>query len=141
MPLTEREIDAFLNARRNAIMGVNRPGGAAQLTPVWFLWRDGAFYISTTRDRRKFRLLERDPRVTLCVDDPMTFTSVIAEGIVEVREDDIGAMTEEIYSRYLDRQFVETMLQRVSSEPRVLLVLRPQKWLSWDITPRLWMNS
>jgi PPOX class probable F420-dependent enzyme len=137
MPLSEKEIHRFLNGRRNAILGVNRRNGPPQLTPVWFLWNGKEFYISTTRERHKFRFLERDPRVTLCIDDPVTLRSVTAEGTVEIRDADIWPISEAIVDRYLDKPFADRMMKKAHMESRVLLVIRPDKWLSWDLSERV----
>jgi hypothetical protein len=69
----------------------------------------------------------------LCIDDPMAFTSVVVEGLAEFIEEDIWDTTRRIVERYVDKPFAERMLARLRSEPRVLLVVHPEKWLSWNI--------
>jgi hypothetical protein len=66
MPSTE--IAAFLQAPRHAVIGVNRPDGPPHLSPVWYLYEDSLFTISITTATVKYRLLRRDPRVSLCID-------------------------------------------------------------------------
>jgi PPOX class probable F420-dependent enzyme len=129
--------ERFLAGRRNAVLATNRTDGPPQVTTVWYLWTGQDFYISTRRDRYKYRNVQRDPRVTLCIDDPMAFTSVVVEGRVEVIEADIWDTTRAIVERYVDKPFAERMMARLRAEPRVLLVVHPEKWLSWNITGRI----
>ena len=128
--------DRFVKAcpHRRILNKQARPNGPPQVTTVWYLWTGQDFYISTRRDRYKYRHLQRDPRVTLCIDDAMAFTSVVVEGHAEFMEADIWDTTRMIVERYVDKPFAERMLVRMRSEPRVLLVVHPEKWLSWDIS-------
>jgi len=61
-------IDAFLAETRHAIAGVIRSDGAPQLSPVWFVYEDGKLCFSIQVAGAKYRQLERDPRVCVCVD-------------------------------------------------------------------------
>jgi PPOX class probable F420-dependent enzyme len=132
MALTEDEITRFLTVPRNAMLGVNRKNASPNLTPVWYVWNGQTFEISTTRTTQKFICLQRDPRVTLCIDDPRT-GSVVVQGRAEIIEDDIWQTTQEIVERYLGKRFASNMMARIRTEPRVLLRVHPVKWISWDI--------
>lgn len=80
-------MNTFLAEPRNATVGGLRRDGRPHMTPNWFLWQDGHFYISTTKDRAKYRIFTRDQRVQLVVDDVMAFRYVIVDGQVEVSDD------------------------------------------------------
>jgi hypothetical protein len=99
---------------------------------VWFLWNGETFQISTQRTLQKFISVQRDPRVSLCIDDPVAFRTVVAQGHAEIVEDDIWDTTQRIIERYVDQRFVRKCMARVRTEPRVLLRGYPQKWLSWQ---------
>jgi PPOX class probable F420-dependent enzyme len=136
MPLDEDTLQRFLAGRRNAVIATNRRDGPPQLSTVWYRWTGEVFHISTQRHLQKLVNLRRDPRVTLCVDDPAIFTSVVVEGRAEITDADVWEVTQAIAERYMDRPFVEQLMARVRTQPRVLLVVHPEKWLSWDISPR-----
>ena len=83
------QFNAFLAEPRNALIcisrGADRPPHA---TPVWFNYEGGKFEISITRTRAKYGHLQRHPQVTLVIDDPMGFKTVIVEGPAVVTDDD-----------------------------------------------------
>jgi PPOX class probable F420-dependent enzyme len=136
MALPKEVIDQFLAERRNAVLGTIRKDGSPQLNPMWFYWTGEVFYISTTRSRFKYNHLQRDPRVTLCIDDVTGFQTVIVEGRAQIVEDDIWGPTRSIVEKYVDKDHVEVRLTRMRTEPRVILVIRPEKWISWDMALR-----
>ena len=136
MALTNEEINSFLSERRNVVLGTVRKGGSPQLNPMWFDWTGEVFYISTTRTRFKYNSIKRDPRVTLCIDDATGFKSVIVEGRAEIIEDNIWDITQRIVEKYVDKAQVEARMARIRTEPRVILAIRPEKWISWDMALR-----
>ncbi len=136
MALAKEEIASFLAERRNAVLGTIRKDGSPQLNPMWFHWTGEVFYISTTRARFKYDSIRRDPRVTLCIDDATGFKTVIVEGRADVIEDDIWGPTRTIVEKYVEAGHVEARMARMRTEPRVLLVIRPEKWISWNMALR-----
>jgi PPOX class probable F420-dependent enzyme len=136
MTLTQEQINSFLAERRNAVLGTIRKDGAPQLNPMWFHWTGEVFYISTTKTRFKYMHLRRDPRVTLCIDESPGFKSVIVSGRAEIVEEDIWGPTKQIVEKYVRSDQVDARLARLRTEPRVLLVIHPEKWVSWDLGRR-----
>jgi len=136
MALTKEEIEQFLSERRNAVLGTIRKDGSPQLNPMWFHWTGEVFYISTTKTRFKYAHLQRDPRVTLCIDEATGFKSVIVEGRAEIVEKDIWGPTQKIIEKYVAADQREARLARLRTEPRVLIIVHPQKWISWDLAQR-----
>ena len=80
-------LDAFLDEPRNVIVVGVRADGRPHATPNWFVWRDGRFHISTTKDRAKYRIFSNDPRAQLVIDDATGFRYAIVEGTVAIVED------------------------------------------------------
>ena len=80
-------LEAFLAEPRNVIVGGIRKDGRPHLSPNWFFWDGEHFYVSTTRDRAKYRIFRRDPRAELVVDDPAGMRYVEIPASVVIRED------------------------------------------------------
>jgi PPOX class probable F420-dependent enzyme len=129
--LSESEIETHLAGRHTLVLATLRPDGSVHLSTVWYRWDGAAFWISTNRDRRKYKNLSRDPRVSVLVDDPPRETSVSASGQAETMATDTaayeGALA--IVSRYVDDPV--TYLAERAGEPRALLRLRPERMTSW----------
>ena len=131
MELSRAEIDAFLDGRHTLVLATLRRDGSVHLSTLWYRWDGEAFWMSTNRDRPKYRNIERDPRVSVLVDDPPRQTSVSVSGRIEtVAMDDAapdGALA--IVSRYVDDPVA--YLAKRASESRVLLRLTPERMTSW----------
>jgi PPOX class probable F420-dependent enzyme len=80
-------LEAFLAEPRTVIVAGIRKDGRPHLSPNWFWWDGEKFYVSTTRNRVKYPMFRRDPRVELVVDDSTGFRYVHISGSVEIRED------------------------------------------------------
>lgn len=132
-PLAKDKMSAFLNGKRNAVMATIKQDGSPQLTPVWYRWDGEQFWVSITKDRAKYTNIMRDPRISLCIDDVETFTTVIATGKARLTEDNLWADTQKIVERYRGAEqgaaYVKNMQEK--KEARVLVVLKPEKIISW----------
>jgi PPOX class probable F420-dependent enzyme len=77
----------FLAEPRNVIVAGLRGDGTPHLSPNWFFWDGERFFISTTRDRVKYKIFSRDPRVEMVVDDATGHRYARVSGTVEILED------------------------------------------------------
>ena len=79
------EAEAFLREARVAVIATVDAKGRPRTAPVWFLWDGGAAYLFTGRGTRKWREIEANPRVSLCIDerDAERYEAVILDGRVE----------------------------------------------------------
>jgi len=133
MDLTRAEIDAFLDERHTLVLATLRHDGWPQVTTVWYRWDGEAFWISTNRDRAKYRNIERDPRVSVVVDAPPREMSVAGYGVAEVVARDGAAYdgTLAIVSRYVEEPLAYIDERR--DDPRVLIRIKPRKLVSWRL--------
>ena len=123
----KRTVEGFLAESRNATMATIRANGTPQLTPVWFVWDGEQFIISITTERAKYKNLVRDARMSLCIDDVTGFGYVTAEGKAEIREQDIWEDTRKILVKYQGEEGSAEYLERMKTEPRVLVVMKPTR--------------
>ncbi len=66
-----------------------RPNGSPHVTPVWFVYDAGCWWIGTDTHAVKVRNIEADPRVSLALEDGRS--PVVAEGKASVRRDGFPA--------------------------------------------------
>ena len=126
--MTSEEMNSILSKPNNAIVGVNRAQGGPQLTTVWYAWDGTAFYFSTTKTRVKYINMQRNPSISLIVDDPETHKYVAAYGKAEIIEENIAELTRSIIKKYAPAEQVEQRVEGISKDQtRVIVVLRPDK--------------
>ncbi len=118
--------EAFLENQPNLILATIREDGRPQLSPVWFVWRDGSFFISTMTTTAKWRNLLRDPRCSGIVDDPngeYIYVTAVAE--LSVEENPLS-ITEEIVHKYkTDEEYGPYMESIHGSGERGIIRLTP----------------
>jgi PPOX class probable F420-dependent enzyme len=108
--------------------------GYPRITPLWFVWEDGAFYMTSLEGRRHLRNLERDARASICVDSETRVSAagtrrnrqVKAKGRAELHPDQNGYWTTKITTKYVAGTEGQALAQRRASMPRVVIVLRAE---------------
>lgn len=119
----------FLDQPGFARLATLMPDGSPQATVMWYR-RDGdTITMVCPAAAQKPRNLERDPRVSLVVEDPESaFKYLEIRGNAEVVRDDSGARDElrRIARRYVGDR-ADGFVDDLSTDPRVLLVVHPRK--------------
>ena len=93
--LTDEERDAFLAEKRIGRLATQREDGWPHVTPIWYVWEEGRFFLTLGKSRRHLRNIAADPHVTMCVDDDPRMTdltkaprSVVCFGLATLVEDE-----------------------------------------------------
>ena len=135
--MTPAQIDEFLQAPRHAVVATNRVDGPPQVSPVWFVYEEGLFYISILAGSAKRRNLQHDSRISLCIDGCYSdFRTVIVYGRAELI-DSGHPLQEEMHWRVI-RKYHETeadarkYLEATREEQSVLIVVAAGKIISQD---------
>lgn len=127
--LDAEQIKAFLmEGTRTAKLAVVRKDGSPLVTPVWFLVEnDGTIVFTTGKSTVKGRALERDPRVSLCVeDDRPPFAFVRVDGIAELSEDhaELQMCATRIAERYMGKERAQEFGERNSAPGEIVVRVR-----------------
>lgn len=133
MPMTSEEIDEFLAAPRLCHFATVDDREQPRVRPLWYLWRDGQFLLTTRQDARHTgRDLKSHPRVAVSIaSEDRPYRAVIAHGQPEVVE-----KTEELLlalsTRYGDEEGRRWTAKALAEPDRILLRLVPETLLTWD---------
>ncbi len=124
--------DALLRSRANAVLATNRPHGAPQMTPNWYLWDGENFLISTSNGTAKIKNIRRDRRVSLCIDDPEGGDYVTVYGIATIIEPAAArGPTLKLLRKYREEVDVLPHWERINRDrDRVVIVIKPER-LAW----------
>jgi len=135
MPMTNQELNKFLSETHVAVISTvdadNRPRSA----PIWYEWKDGAAYLFTGRRTLKWRNIQDNPNVSLCVDwrEP-PYRSAIIQGTAEEVEVDmydlVRSMSVRYYGEEKGRAFAEGY--RDNNENVVAFRVTPENITSFE---------
>jgi PPOX class probable F420-dependent enzyme len=130
--MSPEEVRAFLLAApaRTGKLGLVRADGQPIVVPVWFDLDGDEMVFTTGADTVKGRILRRDPRVALCVDDerpPFSFVTIQGEATLSDRLDDVRAWAARVGGRYMGADRAEEYGERNGVPGELLVRVRPTR--------------
>lgn len=137
--MSKSEVDSFLEQPLHAIVGTIGRDGAPQLSPVWYIYEEGRFYIGITSNTAKYRNLRRDPRISLCIDGGREdVRTVIVTGTVELYEKAHplqASMRWRLISHYIaDVEDARRYAESSKDWDAALVVVTPDKLITQNFT-------
>jgi len=134
-------VERFVREPRIAVLAYVRADGRPGQAPIWYVYRDGAFFMSTTTGSAKHRALRRDPRVCLTIQDERPpYRAVLADGTVALAPIVAGAddPTEGIAERYFGKvaaaEYHRMTAEEYARTGLTLITLRPAALRGFDNT-------
>lgn len=105
-----------------------QPDGSPQASPVW-VTRDGNDVLfSTTVDRRKYKNLVRDPRVSVVVTSPESpYQYAEIRGSAEMTTEGGQELIDALSLKYTGKQYAEFNPQSAQDAERVVVRIHPRK--------------
>jgi PPOX class probable F420-dependent enzyme len=135
--MSSAQIETFLQAPRHAIVGTISAGGPPQLSPVWYVYDSGRIYISVGLGSAKHRNLQRDARISVCIDGCFPdFRTVIVYGRAELIE--AGDPLQEEMRWRIIRQYHDSeeearrYAEATRDEASALIAVTPDRIISQD---------
>ena len=129
-------LEEFLRQPHVGVIATLRGDGRPYTVPVWWLWKDGAVWITGTYSRVWCRQLLRDPRASLCIEASAPVAGHVEfDGDCEAKElpaFDIWPISRELAEKYVGRgapanaEAVEKFFANMRTEPRLLFRLVPE---------------
>lgn len=117
--LQNPKVQKILHSKAFAHLATIGSHGEPESSPMWFLWDGEHIKFTHTTYRKKYRNIQRDPRVAISivdVDEPYTYAEF--RGVVErIEEDPPGAFYKELAEHY-------GVPGRNPGEDRVILYIR-----------------
>lgn len=124
----DQDIMAYLNAPYIAVVATISRNGAPHLTPNWYRYDGKVLTLITRTDRLKYRNLQRDRRIAVCIyDPPVASDYVVISGTTTCNDRDIWDEARRIIARYRAPEEVDAYLARWQTEPRVLITVTPER--------------
>jgi hypothetical protein len=119
-----------------AVLGTTGPHGP-HLAPVWFLYRDGDFLLTTGVTRQKAKNIQHDYRVGLSVLAEGGSPAVMVDGTARLDHVEVVPLVSALAQRNLGAeagaQYVEGLMKNFTPETLWRIVLTPAWWKSWAL--------
>jgi PPOX class probable F420-dependent enzyme len=130
------DTDEFLRQPHVAVLASLRQDGRPYTVPIWWLWKDGGFWLTGTTTRVWCRQLLKDPRASLCIEAGAPKPGHVGvDGVVTphmLPDFDIWPISRELAEKYVGRgdperaPQVEAFFANMQTEPRMLFRLEPE---------------
>ena len=139
--MTKSEIKKFLMKDTfTGKLATVKKNGSPHVVPIWFVVEEinsrnrttvGNIYFTTGRDSVKAKNIQRDSRVSICVDDqtpPFSFVSIYGNAkLIPYRQKEVLKWATKIADRYMGKKNAKAYGERNSGEDEVLVRIRPIK--------------
>jgi PPOX class probable F420-dependent enzyme len=126
----EGRSEELLQAKNFCLVSTIREDGSVHATPVWVDIQDGKPVLNTAEGRAWPRNLERDPRLTLTVqnmENPYEYVSIRGR-VAERTHEGADAHIDTLAKKYMG---VDEYPQRQPGEQRVIIRVEPEHVYHW----------
>jgi general stress protein 26 len=141
-PMSEAEVDSFLESKLNIQLATIDEMGDPNIQPLWFYFdrNSNKLYVTTGKTTKKVQNIRRNPnKIYFSVDDekpPMK--GVKGKAKITIFEDPqkILPIAEKIYLKYLgtlDHPDAKRLLEYARNGDTVLLEINPRFFSAWDL--------
>ncbi len=135
--MTPAEIEAFLEPPRVAVLATINRDGSPALNPVWYVYEHGRFCMIVNDSSYYAKNINRDPRITVCVQqEEPPYKAVVAHGPVTAEPDTGGAMVRRLAIRYFGEAAGNAYADKNTDPGDRLITLTPARLASWDYSKR-----
>jgi PPOX class probable F420-dependent enzyme len=132
--VTDEQWRAFVSeGTRTGKIGVTRKDGSPHVTAVWFVLDGDDLLFTTAESGVKGRVLRREPRVSICVDDqtpPYSYVMIQGEASVSEDLDELRRWATAIGARYMGADQAEAFGARNGVPGEYLVRVRITKVIS-----------
>jgi PPOX class probable F420-dependent enzyme len=128
--------EEFMRQPHVGVISTLRRDGMPYTVPVWWLWKDGAIWLTGTYSRVWCKQLMHDPRASLCIEALAPVSGHVGvDGIATAFQRptfDIWPISRELAEKYVGRgdpakaAAVDAFFANMQTEPRLLFRLEPQ---------------
>ncbi len=137
--MSEQEIRKFIEERKSLQVATLNRDGSPHLTTLWFAIVDGDIVFETYTKSQKIKNLERDPRITVLLEDGTEYAElrgVSISGRAELYKDpaDVLRLAGAVMARNNPGMPEEALEQAAKSmaTKRSAVVVKREKVVSWD---------
>ncbi len=126
--MVSSELETMLEEANVAVLASVDTKGRAHAAPIWYLYENGEFLISTGRGSQKHKNVEGNPDVTLDVDRrDLPYLAAMVRGKAQVEDAFSDEQRQKLAFRYLGEEIGRAYLARTEGGSSVTIRLKPEK--------------
>lgn len=135
--MTDDEREAFLRKANVAVLSTVDSRGRPHAAPVWYLYDDGVFRISTGAGSQKHKNIEANPNISLVIDQRvLPYYAVMVHGTAVIGPSFSEADGLRLAVRYLGEELGKRYAEsQRGNEQSVSLTIKPRKVIVYDPMP------
>src|SRR6266571_4659115 len=141
--LTPQEVADLTALAIPAHLATLDPAGFPRIIPLWFLWEDGIFYLSSGPRSHRVQDLARDPRAGLCitVEEGQTeagyrpFRQIMVRGYAHVQPDTDASWARKLIGKHIPGESGVRRAKLEAGKLHVVIALRPERFLTTGFFP------
>jgi PPOX class probable F420-dependent enzyme len=133
--VNDAEREEFLAKPQVAVLGTVDAKGRPHGAPVWYLYDDGVFRISTGKGSIKHRNVQANPNISLVIDTKqLPYLAVMVQGEAEIAGPMSDADALRLATRYLGEDVGKRYIEMTASDHdnTVTLTVRPRHVAVYD---------
>ena len=133
------EIEVFIEEQKSLQVGTINSDGSIHLSTLWFAVVDGLIVFETYTSSQKVVNLERDPRITVLLEDGLEYNNlrgVMIKGVANLVSEptEVKEIAREVIKRN-QPEIPDEMLDDAAASlavKRTVVTVVPEKVVSWD---------
>lgn len=126
--------DKFLKSQKILRLATVDKKGIPHIVPVWYLYKNGNFYVGTNTSTKKAKNVRKSPKVSFCVDlgvhSPIFGVMGIGNAKLILRKNDVSRIAKKILLRYF-KSLKNKSAQELLSQTDCIIEIVPKKITSW----------
>jgi len=133
-PLTDNELDNFLQKSPVAIFCTHNSDGTIHAMPLWFKYDKGEMLFATQVDTRRIKNLKKNPDVTVLVEsEQFPLRGVAIYGKARMDYENVIPTRVTMFEKYMPRANAEKLADGLAAMRKpVLIRVKPSKIVSFD---------
>jgi len=137
--MTDDEVQEFLNGRHVMNIATFGPDGNIHLVAMWYGFIHGNMAIETFAKSQKVLNVQRDPRVTVLIEDGDVYeelrgVEIVGKAVVHADKEPLMEVARNVVERYIpvnDPADIPAVAEAMANK-RVAIEIVPEKVVSWD---------
>ncbi|CUR51004.1 Pyridoxamine 5'-phosphate oxidase-like FMN-binding protein [Nitrosotalea devaniterrae] len=127
--------EKFLKSQKILRLATIDSSGSPHIVPVWYMYRNGKFYVGTNTRTQKAKNIKKNPKVSFCVDVGVRSPDIIGimgtgRARLILKKDSVESFSKRILLRYF-KSLKNKSAQQLLDQTDCIIQITPRKVTEW----------